>query len=108
MMTLYHCTGTRSFRALWLLEELEVAYDLRLLVYPPRWTDAYLSETRLGRCLFFIDGPVALTECVAICLYLHRSFLARGSPMHRMNRTMPRGRTAAFLRKMASLSRWPR
>ena len=30
-MKLYHCPNTRSFRPLWLLEELGVSYDIALI-----------------------------------------------------------------------------
>ena len=30
MVTLYHCAGARSFRALWTLEELGIPYELKL------------------------------------------------------------------------------
>ena len=36
MITLYHCDGARSFRPLWMLEELKLGYELRMLPFPPR------------------------------------------------------------------------
>jgi hypothetical protein len=36
MITLYHCAGARSFRALWALEELGLAYELKMPPFPPR------------------------------------------------------------------------
>jgi len=36
MPTLYHCASARSFRVLWLLEEMQLDYDLIMLAFPPR------------------------------------------------------------------------
>ena len=36
MSILYHCVSARSFRVLWLLEELRLPYELRMLAFPPR------------------------------------------------------------------------
>ena len=36
MITLYHCYGARSFRPLWMLEEMGLSYDLKMLPFPPR------------------------------------------------------------------------
>jgi glutathione S-transferase len=39
MITLYHCSDARSFRPLWALEELGLAYELKMLPFPPRMHD---------------------------------------------------------------------
>ena len=31
MITLYHCDGARSFRPLWMLEEMGLPYELSLI-----------------------------------------------------------------------------
>jgi len=71
MTTLYHCPRGRSFRVLWLLEELGLAYKLVVLPFPPRrrapW---FLEENPLGTVPLFVDEEVRMTESVAICLYL--------------------------------------
>ncbi|HEV7910619.1 MAG TPA: glutathione S-transferase, partial [Methylocella sp.] len=36
MITLYHCAAARSFRPLWMLEELGLPYELKMLPFPPR------------------------------------------------------------------------
>ena len=36
MIVLHHCVSARSLRPLWMLEELRLAYELRMLPYPPR------------------------------------------------------------------------
>ena len=45
MITLYHCVSARSFRPLWLLEELGLPYTLHMLPFPPRaLAREYLQE----------------------------------------------------------------
>jgi glutathione S-transferase len=71
MLTLYHCRDARSFRALWMLEELELPYRLELLRFPPRVRDkGFLDLNPLGTVPLLIDGETHLTESVAICEYL--------------------------------------
>ena len=33
---LHHCVSARSFRALWILEELQQPYESLMLPFPPR------------------------------------------------------------------------
>ena len=57
MITLYHCDGARSFRPLWMLEELGLAYELKMLPFPPRvFAKDYLALNPLGTIPFMIDG----------------------------------------------------
>ena len=68
---LYHAADTRSFRALWALEEVEADYDLHLLPFPPRVkAPEYLEINPLGTVPLLIDGPARMVESVAICQYL--------------------------------------
>jgi len=70
-MKLYHCRNARSFRALWALEELGLAYDLVTMPFPPRTTyPGYLDINPLGTVPAFVDGDATLTESSAICHYL--------------------------------------
>ena len=70
-LILYHCAGGRSFRPLWALEELGLAYDLRVLPFPPRLTSPeYLEENPLGTIPLLIDGDVRMRESVMIGHYL--------------------------------------
>ena len=49
MITLYHCDGARSFRPLWMLEELRLPYELKMLPFPPRvFAKEYLALNPLG------------------------------------------------------------
>lgn len=68
---LYHCLDARSFRALWMLEELGLPYQLRMLPFPPRLlAKEYLAENPLGTIPLLIDGETRMTESAAICEYL--------------------------------------
>ncbi len=71
MITLYHCMSARSFRPLWMLEELGLAYELKMLPFPPRVAArAYLDINPLGTIPLMIDGRTRMTESAAICQYL--------------------------------------
>lgn len=71
MITLYHCVSARSFRPLWMLEELGLAYELRMLPFPPRvLARSYLDLNPLGTVPLMIDGRTRMTESAAICQYL--------------------------------------
>jgi glutathione S-transferase len=71
MLTLYHCADARSFRCLWTLEELQLPYELKLLLFPPRWQQPdYLAENPLGTIPLLVDGEVRMTESAAIAQYL--------------------------------------
>jgi glutathione S-transferase len=71
MITLYHCHAARSFRPLWMLEELGLAYDLKMLPFPPRvLAKEYLALNPLGTIPLMIDGETKMTESSGICHYL--------------------------------------
>jgi glutathione S-transferase len=75
MITLYHCDGARSFRPLWMLEELGLAYELKMLPFPPRvLARDYLALNPLGTIPLMIDGDVKMTESSGICHYLGAKF----------------------------------
>lgn len=77
MITLYHCVSARSFRPLWMLEELGLPYELKVLPFPPRLeAQPYLELNALGTIPAFFDGATRMTESAAICHYL----AARHSP----------------------------
>lgn len=76
-LTLYHCMSARSFRPLWMLEELGLAYTLTMLPFPPRQlARTFLDVNPLGTVPAFSDGGPMMTESAAICQYL----AARYSP----------------------------
>jgi glutathione S-transferase len=71
MITLYHCFAARSFRPLWMLEELGLSYDLRMLPFPPRaLARDYLALNPLGTVPLMVDGDTRMTESSGICHYL--------------------------------------
>ncbi len=71
MIELYHCADARSFRALWALEEMGLAYDLHVLPFPPRVLEpSYLALNPLGTIPLLVDGQVRMTESAAIPQYL--------------------------------------
>jgi glutathione S-transferase len=71
MLTLFHCPGARSFRALWTLEEMGLDYSLKLMPFPPRLRqEGYLDINPLGTVPTFTDGDAMMTESSAICHYL--------------------------------------
>ena len=79
MITLYHCSDARSFRALWMLEEAGLSYDLKLLPFPPRVRKPeYLTENPLGTIPLLIDGDTRMTESAAICEYIAAKYPANG------------------------------
>jgi glutathione S-transferase len=71
MLVLHHCSDARSFRPLWLLEEMGLRYDLQMLPFPPRAVAPdYLGRNPLGTVPLLEDGAVRMTESAAICQYL--------------------------------------
>ncbi len=71
MITLYHCFAARSFRPLWMLEELGLPYELKMLPFPPRaLARDYLAVNPLGTVPLMIDGDTRMTESAGICHYL--------------------------------------
>ncbi|MDF1601605.1 glutathione S-transferase family protein [Mesorhizobium sp. YIM 152430] len=71
MIDLYHCVNARSFRPLWTLEEMGLAYTLHVLPFPPRYlAPGYKDMNPLGTIPLMIDGATRMTESAAICHYL--------------------------------------
>lgn len=69
--TLYHCKQARSFRVLWMLEELGLAYDLKVLPFPPRvFAREYLEVNPLGTIPYYVEGDTRMTESSMICHWL--------------------------------------
>ena len=71
MFTLHHCVSARSFRVLWMLEEIGADYTLKMWPFPPRaMAREYLLINPLGTVPAFFDDDVCMTESAAICQYL--------------------------------------
>ena len=75
MITLHHCAQTRSMRSLWLLHELDVAFEVRVHGFDKSLRDpGYLSLSAAGRVpALEIDG-VQMFETGAITQYLCEQF----------------------------------
>jgi glutathione S-transferase len=79
MITLYHCVSARSFRPLWMLEELGLPYDLRMLPFPPRaLARPFLQENSLGTVPLLVEGDTRMTESAA--RYWHMGLTAQFTP----------------------------
>jgi glutathione S-transferase len=71
MLVLHHCSDARSLRPLWVLEEMGLPYQLRMLPFPPRVAaPGFLACNSLGTVPLLEDGDVRMTESAAICQYL--------------------------------------
>ncbi|HZZ36785.1 MAG TPA: glutathione S-transferase N-terminal domain-containing protein, partial [Caulobacteraceae bacterium] len=79
-LTLYHCPGTRSGSAVWLLEELGVAYELEIVPVglrgdPP---ESYRAIHPHKKVPAIVHDGVAVTERAAIFAYLCDAFPQTG------------------------------
>ncbi len=76
MITVYGVAPSRTYRCLWLLEELGLEYERELV----HWEDegatrsAYLKLNPNGRVPCLVDGDLVLFESLAINLYLMRRY----------------------------------
>jgi glutathione S-transferase len=65
---LHHCSGARSFRCLWALEEAGFEADLKLWAFPPRVFDkGFKDVNHLGTIPAWEENGQLLTESAAIC-----------------------------------------
>jgi glutathione S-transferase len=71
-ITLYFSPFSRGFTARWLLEEIGVPYRVETtdIRRGDHKREAYLRLNPMGKIPALTDGPVVVTECPAICLYL--------------------------------------
>lgn len=70
---LWHGVGTRSFRVLWVAEELGIFdhFDIHEVPFPPRIKARhFLDVNPVGSLPYFRDGEAVLTESMAIGQYL--------------------------------------
>jgi glutathione S-transferase len=64
---LHHCTGARSFRCLWALEETGFDADVKCWQFPPRVFDkAFKDINPMGTVPAWEENGILLTESVAI------------------------------------------
>lgn len=71
-MKLYHYSKSRSSRVYWLLEELELDYELEELPFDPRAFQGadYLELESFGKLPILVDDAVTMFESVAIVQYV--------------------------------------
>jgi glutathione S-transferase len=71
VIRLYHCNDARSFRPLWAMEEMGLAYELTVLPFPPRvLAKEFKAINPLGTIPALVDGATFMTESAAIVQYL--------------------------------------
>jgi glutathione S-transferase len=75
-MKLYHCSKARSARVLWLLDELQIDYELENLPFDAKALKApdYLEISPLGRVPVLVDDSTTMFESVAIMQYILRRY----------------------------------
>lgn len=72
-MKLYWAPQTRSARALWMLEEVGVDYELQLVdirATDRQDSDEFLAASPMAKVPALVDGEVRMSESAAICLYV--------------------------------------
>ena len=81
MVTVHHLNNSRSQRILWMLEELQVPYELKRyqrdpgsLLAPPELKKIH----PLGKSPVITDGDLTLAESGAISEYLQETYDAQG------------------------------
>lgn len=72
MLKLHHAPNSRAGRIVWLLEELQLPYELNRMAFHPRAlkSDEHRARHPLGRVPVLEDGEVMLYESGAIVEYL--------------------------------------
>lgn len=72
-MKVFWAPQTRSTRALWMLEEAGIDYDMELVdIRSPERQDSneFLAASPMGKVPAITDGEAAMSESAAICLYV--------------------------------------
>jgi glutathione S-transferase len=75
-LTLYHASPSRSSVVLWMLEEVGVPYDVKLLSLSQgdNLKPDYLAVNPMGKVPAIKHGDTVITEVAAICAYLADAF----------------------------------
>ncbi len=71
-LTLFHSPGTRSIRALWLLEEMGLPYELKSMKYDGAYfaSDEFRAINPMGKVPALYDDGQLIIESTAIMEYL--------------------------------------
>lgn len=72
MLTLHFAPNSRAGRIVWLLEELELAYDINKMAFHPKdlKSDEHRARHPLGRVPVLDDGDIRIYESGAIVEYV--------------------------------------
>jgi glutathione S-transferase len=79
-MKLYYTPQSRADRPRWMLEELEIPYQLQRidLKAGEQRTEEFRKINPMARVPVLVDGDLTLTESAAICFYLAEKFPQAG------------------------------
>lgn len=70
-MKLFWAPQTRAQRAIWLLEEVGIPYEMeRVELGSDALSEEFLSASPMGKVPAIVDGEVHMAESAAICLYV--------------------------------------
>ncbi|MGB5330913.1 MAG: glutathione S-transferase [Woeseiaceae bacterium] len=78
-MKIFWAPQTRSTRAIWMLEETGVKYDMELVdIRSPdrKNSKEFLAASPMGKVPAIVDGDVAMSESAAICIYVADRYAA--------------------------------
>ena len=110
MMKLYWSPRSRSFSALWLMEETGQPYERILtdITKGAQKTPEYLAINPMGKVPALRDGEATLAEAAAICATSPNGIRRRNSRRRRAIRCGPNICTGCFSHPAASSPRWCR
>ena len=72
-MKIFWAPQTRSTRALWMLEEASVDYDMQLIDIrgeDRKDSSEFLTASPMGKVPAIVDGDASMSESAAICIYV--------------------------------------
>lgn len=70
-MKLFWAPQTRAQRAIWMLEEAGVDFDMEAVeLGSPDLSDEFLAASPMGKVPALVDGDVSMAESAAICVYV--------------------------------------
>jgi glutathione S-transferase len=75
---LYYIPTTRAVRPRWLLEEMEIAYELVNVTMEMCNQPEYRKLHPHGKVPVFVDGDITIYESAAICAYLADKYAEKG------------------------------
>lgn len=77
-MKLYYIPSTRSIRPQWLLEEMDISYDLIRVTKEMSLSKEYTNLHPQGKVPVWVDENVTIFESGAICTYLADKYIDKG------------------------------